>query len=218
MILAALLLTVHVSAASPLDDGKAQWSVMEIERAAALFESAVRTAKSDDERAHAYVWLGVARAELGDFSVAKNAFMNALRLRADIALPSDVGEIPPRVRGLFEAAKLELEGPRPLPRDAAFDANVDEPANEAEHGPLAPRAPAPAAASPTRDDATPILVVGAVALAGSGLMLLGVAAVLDVAAGPELLDGGTMSIACLGAGTVTLLAGGGLGIAAALAE
>lgn len=214
IVSALLLLAVHVSAASPLDGGKAQWRIMEQEKAAALFESAVRAAKSDDERAHAYVWLGVARAELGDFSIAKSAFVRALRLRSDITLPDDAGEIPPRVRGLFEAAKLELEGPRPLPRDAPLAADVDEPAS----APLAPTAPTAAGAPPARDDAAPILVVGAVALAGSGVMLLGAATALDVAAGPEPFDGGTMSVACLGAGAIMLLAGGGLGIAAALAE
>jgi tetratricopeptide (TPR) repeat protein len=212
----ALALAIAVAGTAPLEEGRAHWRVMELEKAAAKFETAVTLAKDESARAEALVWLGVVNAELGEFPRAKSAFVSALRLRGDVALPSDAGEIAPRVRGLFEAAKLEVEGPRPLPRDPLPEvAEVREPS----------RADEPTTAEPTRppvdearegDEGPPLLVVGAIALAGSGVMLLGTAAIVDVAAGPELLDGGAVSVVCLGAGGVMLLAGAALGALATM--
>ena len=211
----ALLVFALVVAASPLEDGQAHWRVMELEKAAAKFESAVTLAKNEDARAEALVWLGVARAELGDFPRAKTAFMSALRLRSNVSLPASAGEVAPRVRGLFEAAKLEVEGPRPLPRDLPDEPLPPIHGEPGANGSSSSSPNAPVASAPV-DDGPPILVVGAIALAGSGVMLLGTAAIVDVAAGPELLDGGALSVACLGAGAVMLLAGGGLGAVAML--
>lgn len=216
----ALLLALAMAA--PLEEGQAHWRVMDLEKAAAKFESAVTLAKDEDARAEALIWLGMARAELGDFPRAKAAFMSALRLRDDVTLPSDAGEIAPRVRGLFEAAKLELEGPRPLPRDPlpepAPSTSMTRDANEEDDRAMTTSPPpvTPQSESAQEDGAAPLLVVGAIALAGSGVMLLGTAAIVDVAAGPELLDGGALSVACLGAGGVMVLAGAGLGALAAL--
>ena len=208
---ALVVCALWLAAVSPLEEGQARWRDMELETAAAHFERAVTIAHDDTERAEALVWLGLARAELGDFSRAKTAFMRALRLRSDVVLPKSAGELAPRVRGLFEAAKLEVEGPRALPRDLP-----DEPLP-----PIYGEAP-PASTTPVvvkrHGEAPALLVVGAVALAGSGVMLMGTAAIVDAAAGPELFDGGTTSIVVLGAGAVLLLAGGGLGAVALLAD
>jgi tetratricopeptide (TPR) repeat protein len=197
--------------ATPLEEGQAHWRVMDLEKAAAKFETAVTLAADEDARAAALVWLGVVHAELGDFSRAKSAFVSALKLRADVELPVNAGEIPPRVRGLFEAARLEVEGPRALPRDLP-----DEPLPPI-HG-EATHVPAPSLAqdghTQAQQQGSPLLVVGSIALLGSGAMLLGTAAVVDVAAGPEVFDGGTSSVVFLGAGAVMLVAGGALGIVA----
>lgn len=220
---ALLVVVTLVAAAAPLDEGKAQWRVMNLERAAAHFEAAVRRAKDEDARAQALVWLGLARAELGEFPRAKAHFVAALRLRRDVTLPVDAGEIAPRVRGLFEAAALDVDGPRPLPRDLPDERLPPvhgEPAEVGDASPTSSFAGAPPMVTTTTsapaDEGAPFLVVGAIALAGSGVMLLATAAAVDVAAGPELLDGGTPSVVFLGAGAVLLLAGGGLGAAAAL--
>jgi tetratricopeptide (TPR) repeat protein len=204
-----IALLFALALATPLEEGQAHWRVMDLEKAAAKFETAVTLAEDEDARAAALVWLGVVHAELGDFSRAKSAFVSALKLRADVELPANAGEIAPRVRGLFEAARLEVEGPRPLPRDLP-----DEPLppihGEATHIPAAPLPPHGQA----QEQGAPLLVVASIALFGSGAMLLGTAAVVDVAAGPEVFDGGATSVVFLGAGAVMLVAGGALGIAA----
>lgn len=226
----ALPLLVVMIAQASLDDAKERWRAMDLEGAATLLERAVKDARNDDDRCDAWLWLGVVRAEMGDFPAARTSFVSVLRLRPTATLPhglADVmGEVPPRVRGLFESARLEVEGRKPLrdPRDDPPDHTPDHTPDHApdrkdrsDHKTGTPDIIADVEGGTRSDEAPPILAVSAIALAGSGVVLLGAAAVVDIAAGPDLLDGGGVSLACMGAGAVLLGAGAALGVAA-LAE
>ena len=208
-MLAPLLLVVSLAAApktavDALAAGRKAYDKIALEEALVDFESAEKLAPDDPE---ARVWVGVVLAEMGRFKDARAAFVDALKHGAT-ALPDGV---PPKTRGLFEAAKLDVEPPHPLPPDPqehAPDASM-RPAPSAERTDAASSSLGARATSTTR---TPwILVSGGVVAAGA-VVLVSTGAVLDMAAGPKMLDGGLASDALYGTGSALLVAVGALAI------
>lgn len=106
---------------------------VEFERATISFqEAALDPALSDEERAVVMVWIGMCRAQLGDFESAGNAIDQAVLLDPKVAPPRAA---PPRVKEMLEqarasAAKTAAAAPEPEPEAPAEVESVPEPTSD----------------------------------------------------------------------------------------
>jgi len=123
-MLSALALTLLVAAqpASPADnfeEGRKLYFDLEYELAVFRFRDAARSdAWETSDRARAYAWLGLAYAQIAEISSARESFMEAVKLDANVTLPEDASP-PPKAQQLLEEAKVAVANlpPPPPPED-----------------------------------------------------------------------------------------------------
>jgi hypothetical protein len=190
-----------------LEQGKAAYRAVALREAAVLFRDAAEQAATDDARAEALVWAGVAAGQAGELAIARRAFDDALRASCITALPAPVS---PKVSEVFAAAvaahpcepKPKLDDPHDAPRqsggpEGGRDERVPPPRPEA---PPMPQPPPPHEPFP----------MGLALTAGGGVIAavgaaVGLKAVVDIAAAADprtpqvdaraLLDSGNTAIA-----------------------
>lgn len=106
------------SPAENFDEGKRLYFDLEYELAVFRFRDAARDEGWEvNQRALAYAWLGLAYAQIAELSSAKEAFMEAARLDANVTLPADASP-PPKAQQLLDEAKAEVANmPPPEPPD-----------------------------------------------------------------------------------------------------
>lgn len=207
-----------------LEQGKAAYRAVALREAAVLFRDAAEAAATDEARAEALAWAGVAAGQAGELAIARRAFDDALRADCITALPAPVS---PKVSEVFAAAVAAVGHPcAPKPkRDAPHDApqpsvGPDGGRDERVPAPRAERPPAPP--PPLAQDGFPT----GLALTGGGGVIaavgaaVGLKAAVDIAAAADprtpqvdaraLLDGGNAAIAIA---SVTV----GVGVALAVA-
>jgi len=86
--------------------GRASYDQLEYEQAVFRFqEVAIRSDLSDEDKATAFVWLGVSYGSVGDAMAARRAFSDALRANPAQTLPVEVS---PKIEQLFAEAKAAL--------------------------------------------------------------------------------------------------------------
>lgn len=211
MLVLALMVTAgFMNAADAMAAGHAAYDAMALEVALKDFESA---AKANPDDVDARIWVGVVLSEMGRFKEAKAAFVDALKKGAT-AVPDGV---PPRTRGLFESAKLEVEPPHPLPPDppgsrgppGSPERAPDVSVREAPHSERSDDGPPAIKNAPAR---VPWVLVGGGVVAAGAVVLAGTGALIDVAVGPKMLDGGIASNALYASGSALFVAGGALAV------
>lgn len=157
-MLAVLLLTLGSLSSDPVfNEGRALYDQLEYEQAVFRFqEVALRPELDAKDRAEALTWLGLSYAGAGNMDAARRAFVDAVVLAPEVALPVEVA---PSLAQLFEDARQSAAA-----RRAATD-------------PAVPPSPAPQGPAPGLP-LLPLAGVGAgavVVLAGAGLAGLSVA-------------------------------------------
>lgn len=135
-----MLLLVCALLAGTLDDDErftaavARFRALEYEAALAEFEAIAAEPRPEDERAQAMLWVGAARALLGDDGAARLAFESALLLDPDVTLDFKTS---PKVVQLFDEVREKHPPPAPPPPEPPVEEEPPAPA------PPPPTTPAP---------------------------------------------------------------------------
>lgn len=105
-----------VGATSPaFDEGRRLYFDLEYELAVFRSRDAVRdTELAPKDRALALAWLGLAYSQVAEMESAKEAFVEAVRLDPEVALPKDASP-PPKALQLLEEARREALAAREPP-------------------------------------------------------------------------------------------------------
>lgn len=168
VLLAALVLCAALESDPELKKAQAHMDAFEMEKAAAVLEQiAKRPGLSNEDRALALVWLGIAYAELRDEARAAIAFEDAVTADPLIVLPKDSS---PKIKSLLEDARArvrlrarESTAPTPAPAPA--------PAPTASAPAPAPASDAPQAAPPSSGGSMLFPVgIGTAVLGGVGVL------------------------------------------------
>lgn len=86
--------------------GRASWDQLEYEQAVFRFqEVAIRSDLSREDKATAFVWLGISYGSVGDAMAARRAFTDALRANPAQTLPVEVS---PKIEQIFAEAKAAM--------------------------------------------------------------------------------------------------------------
>ena len=154
-----------------LDDGIAFYENLDTDRAIERLEASVKDpALGDDDRALAYLYMGMVHFELGDHTKADQAWHSAFSLRPDIGVPE--GTSPKTIEGM-EAARVKAKAaPTPPPRPPELPKVEDKP-------PPPSVTPPPPAEEPA-DDGPNWLLWGGV---GGGAVAVAVVVAVIVAGG-----------------------------------
>lgn len=178
-MLCALGLTLLVAAqpATPADnfeEGRRLYFDLEYELAVFRFRDAARSEDwGTPERARAYAWLGLAYAQIAEISSARESFIEAAKLDANVTLPDDASP-PPKAQQLLEEAKIkvaELPVPPPPDTDTGSAESTTTPATTGTTG-----------GSGEASVAHLGLLYGGAGMAGAALIALGVGATFGVLA------------------------------------
>jgi hypothetical protein len=146
------------------EEGKRLYFDLEFELAVFRFREAAKAPElAPPDRASVYAWLGLSYAQIAETNAAKEAFIEAAKLDANVVLPSEANPPPKASELLAEAKKEVANAPPPTPTPAP----TPPPTTDA--------TPAPAAPPATASEGGPL---GMILLAsGGGVAVLGLAGV-----------------------------------------
>jgi tetratricopeptide (TPR) repeat protein len=177
LLAASLALLMAAQPASPeqnFEEGKRLYFDLEYELAVFRFRDAARTADWEPgKRAVAYAWLGLAYAQIAELSSAKEAFSEAVKLDANIALAEEASP-PPKAVQLMQEAKQEVANAPPPPPPPPDDG-----------GGATPPAPPPPPTHSEPSMLSPILLYSGVGLVGAGLVTAAVGGAFGFLASSE---------------------------------
>ena len=92
----ALSLQVPPPSSPEFEEGKRLYFDLEYELAVFRFRNAARNVDvTDEQRALAYAWLGLAYAQVAEMESARESFLEAAKLDPDVVLPKDASPPPP---------------------------------------------------------------------------------------------------------------------------
>jgi tetratricopeptide (TPR) repeat protein len=178
--LALLVAAQPASADDNFEEGKKLYFDLEYELAVFRFRDAARNEGWEvGRRAQAYAWLGLAYAQIAELSSAKEAFVEAARLDANVTLPDNASP-PPKAQQLLDEAKSEVANlPAAPPPDTSGGTTTDppptDPAATTSDGDTGGAASGPSAANLA-------LFYGGIGTAGASLIAFGIGGTFGVLA------------------------------------
>ncbi len=102
----ALVLMTSLDGDDAFAAGRASWDQLEYEQAVFRFqEVAIRSDLSLEDKATAFVWLGISYGSVGDAMAARRAFTDALRANPAQTLPVEVS---PKIEHIFAEARAAM--------------------------------------------------------------------------------------------------------------
>jgi hypothetical protein len=102
----ALVLMTSLDGDAAFAAGRASWDQLEYEQAVFRFqEVAIRSDLSLEDKATAFVWLGISYGSVGDAMAARRAFTDALRANPAQTLPVEVS---PKIEHIFAEARAAM--------------------------------------------------------------------------------------------------------------